>query len=168
MYGFNGNSRDNGLSNNRNEVQEVLKKSAGMNSMMRMTDGDRSRWIGHMNSIIAGVASSRKLLVKREREQQTREREESTNAAKDGWVMWQVHMRSLQKNRRITVTSIGYYGMAQRCKSNKNSKPPTMAMEKYMHKKITSLKQQHPPCTPGTNKRSNMGFEKAIWINNPI
>ena len=71
MYEFNGNSRNNGISNNRNKVPEVLEKSAGMNSMMRMADGDGSRWIGHMNSIAAQVASSRELPVKREREQRT-------------------------------------------------------------------------------------------------
>ncbi len=53
MCEFNGNSRNNRLSNNRNKVPEVLEKSAGMNSMMRMADGDGSRWIGHMNSIAA-------------------------------------------------------------------------------------------------------------------
>jgi hypothetical protein len=68
MYEFNGNSRNNGLSNNRNKVPEVLEKSAGMNSMMRMADGDGSQWIGHMNSIAAQVASSCELPVERERE----------------------------------------------------------------------------------------------------
>jgi hypothetical protein len=46
----------------------VLEKSAGMHSMMRMADGIGSRWIGHMNSIAARVASSRKLPVEKERE----------------------------------------------------------------------------------------------------
>jgi hypothetical protein len=68
MYEFNGNSRNNGLSNNRNKVPEVLEKSAGMKSMMRMADGNESRWIGHMNSIAARFASSRELPVKKERE----------------------------------------------------------------------------------------------------
>ena len=68
MYEFNGNSHNNGLSNNRNKVPEVLEKSAGMNSMMRMADGNGSRWIGHMNSIAAQVASSRKLPVEKKRE----------------------------------------------------------------------------------------------------
>jgi hypothetical protein len=68
MYEFNGNSRNNGLSNNRNKVPEVLEKSAGMNSMMRMADGDASRWIGHMNSIAAQVVSSHELPVEKERE----------------------------------------------------------------------------------------------------
>jgi hypothetical protein len=74
----------------------------------------------------------------------------------------------ITKNRINTVTIIGYHGMSQQCDSNKNSKPPTMAMDKYMRKKITCLKQQHPPCTPGTYKRSTTGFKKATWINNPI
>jgi hypothetical protein len=68
MYEFNGNSRNNGLSNNRKKVPEVLEKSAGMNSMIQMADGNGSQWIGHMNSIVAQVASSRKLPVKKERE----------------------------------------------------------------------------------------------------
>jgi hypothetical protein len=46
----------------------VLEKSADMNSMMWMADGDGSRWIGHMNSTAAQVASSRELPVKKERE----------------------------------------------------------------------------------------------------
>ncbi len=45
----------------------MLEKSAVMNSMMRTDDGNGSRWIGHMNSIIARVASCRKLMVERER-----------------------------------------------------------------------------------------------------
>jgi hypothetical protein len=68
MYEFNGNSCNKGLSNNRNKVPEVLEKSAGMNSMMRMADGDGSQWIRHMNSIAAQVASSRELPVEKERE----------------------------------------------------------------------------------------------------
>jgi hypothetical protein len=74
MYEFNGNSRYNGLSNNRNKVPEVLEKSAGMNSMMRMADGNGSQWIGHMNSIAAQVVSSCKLPVKKERESDKRGR----------------------------------------------------------------------------------------------
>jgi hypothetical protein len=46
-----------------------------MNSMMQMADGDGSQWIGHMNSIAARVASSRKLPVKKERESNKRGRE---------------------------------------------------------------------------------------------
>jgi hypothetical protein len=42
MYEFNGNSRNNELSNNRNKVPEVLENTAGMNSMMRMADGNGS------------------------------------------------------------------------------------------------------------------------------
>jgi hypothetical protein len=45
-----------------------------MNSMMRMADGDGSRWIGHMNSIAAQVASSRKLPVEKERKSNERGR----------------------------------------------------------------------------------------------
>jgi hypothetical protein len=67
-------THDNGLSNNRNMVPEVLEKSAGMSSMMRMADGDGLQWIGHMNSIAAQVASSRKLPVKKERESNKRGR----------------------------------------------------------------------------------------------
>jgi hypothetical protein len=68
----------------------------------------------------------------------------------------------ITKKQRNTVTIIGgYHEMSQRCNSNENSEPPTVAMEKYMRKKITSLKQQHPPCTPGTYERSTTGFEKA-------
>jgi hypothetical protein len=74
MYEFNGNSRNNGLSNNRNKVPEVLEKSAGMNSMVRMADGNGLRWIGHMNSIAARVASSHELPVKKERESNEQER----------------------------------------------------------------------------------------------
>jgi hypothetical protein len=73
MYEFNGNSYNNGLSNNRNKVPEVLEKSAVMISMMRMADCDGLRWIGHMNSIAAQVASSRKLPVEKERERATNE-----------------------------------------------------------------------------------------------
>jgi hypothetical protein len=68
MYEFNGNSRNNGLISNRNKVPEVLEKSAGMNSMMRMADGNGLRWIEHINSIAAQVASSCKLPVEKERE----------------------------------------------------------------------------------------------------
>ncbi len=68
MYEFNGNSRNNGISNNRNKVPEVLEKSAGMNSMMRMADSNGLQWIGHMNSIAARVASSPELPVEKERE----------------------------------------------------------------------------------------------------
>ena len=64
--------------------------------MMRMADGDGSRWIGHMNSITARVASSRELPVEKEKERQTREGDESMKAATDGRVMWQVRMRSLR------------------------------------------------------------------------
>jgi hypothetical protein len=39
-----------------------------MKSMMRMDDGNELQWIGHMNSIAARFASSRKLPVKKERE----------------------------------------------------------------------------------------------------
>jgi hypothetical protein len=46
----------------------VLEKSAGMNSMMQMADGDGSQWIRHMNSTAAQVASSRELPVEKERE----------------------------------------------------------------------------------------------------
>ncbi len=99
MYEFNGNSCNNRLSNNRNKASEVLEKSAGMNLMMRMADSDGLQWIGHMNSIAAQIPSSCKLPVKREREQKMREGEESTKAATDGRVMWQVCMRSLQKTR---------------------------------------------------------------------
>ena len=67
MYEFNGNSHNNGLSNNRNKVPEVLEKSAGMNSMKRTDDGDGSRWIRQMNSIAARVVSCRELPVMRER-----------------------------------------------------------------------------------------------------
>jgi hypothetical protein len=52
----------------------VLEKSAGMNSMKRMDDGDGLRWIGHMNSIAAQVASRRELPVKKERESNERGR----------------------------------------------------------------------------------------------
>jgi hypothetical protein len=39
-----------------------------------------------------------------------------------------------------------------------------VAKEKYMHKIFTGLKQQHPPCTPGTYQRSTTGFQNAAWI----
>ncbi len=45
----------------------MLEKSAGINSTKRTDDGNGSRWIGHMNSIAARVASCRVLLVERER-----------------------------------------------------------------------------------------------------
>ncbi len=52
----------------------MLEKSAGMNSMMQMADGNGLQWIGHMNSIAAQVASSLKLQVKKERESDKRGR----------------------------------------------------------------------------------------------
>jgi hypothetical protein len=165
MYEFNGNSHNNGLSNNRNKIPEVLKKSAGMNSMMWMADGDGLQSIGHMNSIAARVASSRKLPVEKETNEGGRQKYKSCDRL-PGDVASAYAV--ITNNRRNTVTIIGYHGMSQRCDSNKNYEPPTVAMEKYMRKKIKSLKQQHPPCTPGTYKRSTMGFEKATWINNPI
>ncbi len=48
--------------------QFICSISAGMNSMMRMADGDGLQWIGHMNLIAAQVVSSRELPVKKERE----------------------------------------------------------------------------------------------------
>ncbi len=68
MYEFNGNLRNNWLSNNMNKVPEVLEKSAGMNPIMQMADGNGSWWIGHMNSIAAQVVSSHELPVEKERE----------------------------------------------------------------------------------------------------
>ena len=53
MYEFNGNSHNNGQSNNRNMIPEVLDKSAGVNSMVWMADGNGLQWIGHTNSITA-------------------------------------------------------------------------------------------------------------------
>ncbi len=69
--------------------------------MKQTDDGDGLQWIGHMNSIAARVASCRL----RERGRQTREQEDGTKAVTDGWVMWQMRMRSLQKNRELQSLS---------------------------------------------------------------
>jgi len=61
----------------------VLEKSAGMNSMKRTDDGDGLQWIGHMNSITAGVASCCKLPVERER--RTNEGARGWNKSCDRW-----------------------------------------------------------------------------------
>jgi hypothetical protein len=90
----------------------VLEKSAGMNSMKQTDDGDGSRWIGHMNSIAARVASCRKLPVKRER--RTNKGARGPNESCDRWPGDVANAYAvITKNRRITVTIIEYHGMSQ-------------------------------------------------------
>ncbi len=148
MYEFNGNSRNNGWSNNRNMIPEVLDKSAGVNSMMRMADGNGSQWIGHTNSITAWVASSRKWLVKRERERESDKWNEGGRrkyASCDRWPGDVAYVYAvITKNRRNTVTIIGYHGMSQPCDSNKNSEQPTAVHAQNIYKYERTTSPLHP------------------------
>jgi hypothetical protein len=90
----------------------VLEKSAGMNSMKRTDDGDGSRWIGHMNSITAQVASCRKLLVKTERT--TNKGARGWNESYDRWLGDVANAYAvITKKQRITVTIVENHGMSQ-------------------------------------------------------
>ncbi len=112
MYEFNDNKCENGLSDNRIKVPEVLEKSAGMNSMKQMDDGDGSGWIGHTNSIAAQVGSCRELLVKRER--MMNEGATGRHKSCDRWPGDAANAYAvITKNWRITVTIAEYHGMSQ-------------------------------------------------------
>ncbi len=50
----------------------------------------------------------------------------------------------ITKNRRNTVTIIGYHGMSQRCDSNKNSKQPTAVHAQNIYKSETTTSPLHP------------------------
>ncbi len=89
----------------------MLEKSAGMNSMMRMDDGDGLQWIEHMNSIAAVVASCCELPV--EREWTTNVGARGRNKSCDRWPGDVANAYAvIKKNRRITVTIVEYHGMS--------------------------------------------------------
>ncbi len=167
-YEFNGNSHNNGQGNNRNMIPDVLDKSACVNSMMRMADGDGSWWIGHTNSIAAWVASSCKWLVKRERERESDEWNEGGRRKYASCDRWLGDVASayavITKNRRNTVTIIRYHGMSQRCDNNKNSEQPTAVHAQNIYKSETTTSPLHPRYI----QKKYHGIRECHMEKNPI